>query len=107
LLGNGKGAVDFRPITDFLTVNTEYTLNDTNNLITERTIGHWNGEFKEQTLDASGNSVTVKKYYLTKLGIINTGTWEADVIKSIYGGTGNNSYTKNRLVYTNETEDEI
>lgn len=103
LLGNGIEPIKFRPITDFFTVNTAYTLNDTNNLITERTIGHWNGEFNEQTgLDDSGNPIIVKKYYLTKLGVINTGTWEADIIKSIYGGTGNNSYTKNRLVYTKE-----
>ena len=102
LLGNGIEPIKFRPITDFLTANTGYTLNDTNNLITERTIGHWNGEFDEQKLDESGNIITVKKYYLTKLGVINTGTWEANVIKSIYGGTGNNSYTKNRLIYTKE-----
>ena len=37
---------------------------------------------------------------ITEVGIIATGTWNADVITEVYGGTGQSSYTLGDVLYS-------
>jgi hypothetical protein len=87
LIGSGTSSVDFRAIVDS---STPSSVNGTNSLITENTLGYWTGEFKK--------SETETKYCLSKLGTVTIGTWTADIIKTLYGGTGNSEFTNNRLL---------
>lgn len=79
LIGNGTDSVQTRAITDNISV---LSLNYVDNLITERSIGFWDGTSK-----SSNNQI---QYNLTKLGTIDTGTWQAAIIEPAYGGTGLN-----------------
>ena len=88
LIGSGTSSVSFREITN---QTSACVANNTDSLITENTLGHWTGEFKPTK---NGTS----QYFLSKLGTITIGTWNASIIKTAYGGTGNNSFTANRLL---------
>src|SRR6056300_562369 len=55
-------------------------------------------------IDVSANAIDISTSYvgqatITTLGTITTGTWNADVIGTIYGGTGLNSYTTGDILY--------
>ncbi len=41
--------------------------------------------------------------HVTKLGIINTGTWEANIINVTYGGTGRNNFTYGNILFGNNS----
>lgn len=80
LIGNGTNALDTRAITN----NTQATaVSATTNLITENTLYYH-----------IGNS------NISKVGTIDEGTWEATIIATDFGGTGNNAFVQNRLVYS-------
>lgn len=97
LIGNGTSEVDFRAITSWSADRPlSCPINNVNNLITEQTLGQWDGSF----IYSVENDIPQYVYTLSKLGTINTGTWEANIIQSPFGGTGNNSYTENRIIYS-------
>ena len=72
------------------------SVNDDNVLITSNTLAYWNGAY-------AGTGTTEDPYLsnLTILGTISKGVWHGSTIGTAYGGTGNTSFTKNRLIYTN------
>lgn len=55
-------------------------------------------------IDVSANAIDISTSYIgqtsiTTLGTITAGTWQGDVIGTIYGGTGLNSYTTGDILY--------
>ena len=55
-------------------------------------------------IDVTADKIDISTSYIgqtsiVELGTITTGTWNADVIGSIYGGTGLNSYTTGDILY--------
>jgi len=55
-------------------------------------------------IDVSANAIDISTSYvgqatITTLGTITQGIWNADVIGTIYGGTGLNSYTTGDILY--------
>jgi hypothetical protein len=51
----------------------------------------------------AGTIITSTQTNITEIGIINTGTWEADIIGTIYGGTGNSSYLPGEILIGNNS----
>ena len=56
-------------------------------------------------IDVSANAIDISTSYvgqatITTLGTITTGTWTADVINEVYGGTGQSSYTTGDILYS-------
>src|SRR6056300_39886 len=56
-------------------------------------------------IDVSANAINISTSYIgqtsiTTLGTITTGTWNADVINEVYGGTGQSSYTTGDILYS-------
>ncbi len=97
MIGNGTGNVTTRAIlnntsTGALGWNSAGNTNADNlRLINVNTLAYWNGAY-------SGTSSNLKV-----LGTVTTGTWNATTIGTAYGGTGNMSFTANRLIYTEST----
>ncbi|NBP00072.1 MAG: hypothetical protein EBU90_08060 [Proteobacteria bacterium] len=54
---------------------------------------------------SSGNTISVSSSltHVTAIGNINTGTWSANTISVVYGGTGKSSFTPNKFVIGNGT----
>lgn len=78
LVGAGTGAVEMRAINDSQTIGplSEYS----DSLATTDTMAFWNGAYNE-----AGTS------NLSKLGVVDTGTWKAGAIDAAHGGTGRTS----------------
>src|SRR5210317_40742 len=56
-------------------------------------------------IDVSANAIDISTSYIgqtsiIELGTITTGTWNADVINEVYGGTGQSSYTTGDILYS-------
>ena len=51
--------------------------------------------------DISGTIITPEQTNITEIGTITTGTWNADVIGSSYGGTGNSTYLAGQILIGN------
>src|SRR6056300_557821 len=56
-------------------------------------------------IDVSANAIDISTSYvgqetITTLGTITTGTWNADVINEVCGGTGQSSYTTGDILYS-------
>jgi len=56
-------------------------------------------------IDVSANAIDISTSYIgqlsiTTLGTITAGTWNANVINEVYGGTGQNSYTTGDILYS-------
>lgn len=56
-------------------------------------------------IDVSANAIDISTSYIgqtsiVELGTITTGTWNADVINEVYGGTGQSSYTTGDILYS-------
>ena len=47
---------------------------------------------------------TSDQSHVTKLGTINTGTWQASTIQVTYGGTGKTFFSKGNLLFGNDTD---
>ena len=55
-----------------------------------------------RTANATYSIITTKNLSnITSVGTITTGTWKGSIIGTAYGGTGVNSHTQNRLVWSN------
>lgn len=54
----------------------------------------------------SGTPITTDtdQSHVTKLGIINTGTWQADTIGVMYGGTGRSFFTQGNILFGNNVD---
>ena len=60
-------------------------------------------------ITVSADAVDIASTYagqasITTLGTITAGTWQADTVMEIYGGTGQDSYTKGDLLYASDTD---
>ena len=58
----------------------------------------------DSTIEISSDALQIKSTYagqtsITTLGTISQGTWNADVIGEVYGGTGQSSYTTGDILY--------
>ena len=58
----------------------------------------------DSTIEISSDALKIKSTYagqtsITTLGTISQGTWNADVIGEVYGGTGQSSYTTGDILY--------
>lgn len=75
LVGNGTSAVDLRAITN--NTSAAQSISASTNLITANTLAYWNGAYSP-----NGNS------FITNVGTITKGTWNATSIDIAHGGTG-------------------
>jgi len=89
LIGNGTDSVDFREITDNSAI---IHINGNTNLITANTLANWNGAYNDDDDSA-----------ISHLGTVVTGTWSADTIALVKGGTGNTEFNNGGVIYKHLT----
>lgn len=89
LIGNGNESINFRQITDNVSL---FYIQASNNLITANTLAYWNGAY-----DENNNSK------IAYVGNILKGTWNGSTIAVDKGGTGCTSFTSKGILYGNES----
>ncbi len=94
----------------FDTVNAAYTMANMNYTTTNAAFAQANTADKNAANASYMNTGTVPEALvsgnyrgITGLGTINIGTWEANTVQVLYGGTGVTSFTTNGVIFGNGT----